>query len=127
VSIKLHVKNYEWRGPFVSRLVDEAGEEGVISAAESILLDAAPYVPYEDGDLLDSGRAGQDRDNLGRFTNGAFVSYDTPYAVKRHEHPEFQFKGSGQGKWLEHAMQRRASRIMQENLMPPLATVFRLP
>jgi len=100
---------------------------GVVKAAESILEDAAPYVPFEDGDLLQSGRAQQDRDSGGRFTNTASVSYDTPYAVKLHEHPEFNFKGSGEGKWLEHALQRRASRMIIEDIAPPLMRALALP
>lgn len=125
-GVKLHVRHYEWRGPFVLRLVDEAAGQGVVDGAYAILEEAYPYVPFEDGDLRDSGRAFQNRDSGGRFVSEAVVSYDTPYAVRLHEHPEYNFKGSGEGKWLEHAMQRRASKLLSD-IAPPLIKVFRLP
>lgn len=108
------------------KLVDEASGQGVVRAAEAILDDAYPFVPFEDGDLRDSGIAQQNRDSGGRFVAEAIVSYDTPYAVHLHEHPEYNFSGSGQGKWLEHAMQRRASKLLSD-IAPPLVKVFRLP
>jgi len=121
------VKHYEWRGPLVQKVVTEASRVGVVNAAEHVLADAYPYVPYEDGDLRDSGRAQQDRDLSGRYVAEAFVSYDTPYAVKLHEHPNYNFKGSGEGKWLEHALQRRASRMADEDMAPPLIKALAMP
>lgn len=125
-AINLHVRHYDWRGPFVLRLVDEAAGQGVVQGAEGILEEAYPYVPFEDGNLRDSGRAFQNRDSGGRFVAEAIVSYDTPYAVRLHEHPEYNFKGQGEGKWLEKAMQRRASQILAD-IAPPLIRTFALP
>jgi hypothetical protein len=39
---------------------------------------------------------------------GAAVTYDTPYAAKLHEHPEFNFQNGRKGKYLEDpALQHR--------------------
>ena len=34
----------------------------------------------------------------------ATVSYDTPYAVRLHQNPQYQFNFGRRGKWLELAM-----------------------
>jgi hypothetical protein len=54
------------------------------------------------------------------------VSYDEPYAVPLHEHPEFEFQGEGEGKWLEKAL-NHAEGSWPEQLAPPLVAVFKLP
>lgn len=119
-----------WRGALVRAVVHEAGEEGTEEWALSVLEDANTHVPFAEGDLEASGRVtkGQSRFGpTGQFgSNEFFVGYDTPYAVKLHEHPEFHFQGKGEGKWLEHAVQRGARRSEAE-LAPPLRAAFMLP
>lgn len=116
----------EWRGPLVHTLVSEASDVGVKLGAEAIFEDAQGHVPYDEGDLSDSGEVNQGRDEGGRFTSEAFVSYDTDYAVRLHEHPEYNFQGQGEGKWLEHAVQRNELRWANIAGME-LAKVFALP
>ena len=35
------------------------------------------------------------------------ISYDTPYAARLHEHPEYNFREGREGKWLENALNER--------------------
>jgi hypothetical protein len=118
-----------WEGALVRAVVHRAGEEGTEAWAKSLLKDANEHVPFLEGDLKESGRvvSGQSRSGLsGQFMgNEFFVAYDTPYAVRLHEHPEYNFRGSGEGKWLEKALQRQA-RYAEVSIAPPLRIAFML-
>lgn len=73
-------------------------------AAEALLGYSAAEVPLETGALMASGQAIHATDP----DEGAAVSYDTPYAARLHEHPEFNFQGGRKGKYLEDpAMEHR--------------------
>jgi hypothetical protein len=96
-----------WHGLLVHKLIEEAAEMGAEIAAEKTLKDANQHVPYVNAD-----------------GTTAFVSYDTPYAVRLHEHPEYNFQGKGEGKWLEKAVQRRAA-TANLDMAPPLVAVLR--
>lgn len=41
----------------------------------------------------------------------AAVFYNTPYAVRLHEHEEYNFQEGRRGKWLENALFREASTV----------------
>ena len=120
----------EWRGPLVASLVDKASRDAAESAAEEVLRIANEHVPFDTGHLMDSGGTDvqQNREAGGQFASGweSSVFYDTPYAVPLHEHPEFEFQGQGEGKWLESAV-NQADRAWPEQLAPPLVEVFKLP
>lgn len=80
---------------------------GVGLAGERLLGLSAEQVPVDEGTLMGSGSvstplASRDADPA------AVVSYDTAYAVRLHEHPEYQFQGGRKGKYLEDpAVQNR--------------------
>ena len=97
-----------------------------LRAAEAVLLDANFHVPYRFGDLMESGKVNRGRDTSGRMNAEAFVSYDTAYAVRLHENPQFNFRPPGEGKWLENAMKRRQGKVLTD-MAPPLVRVFALP
>ena len=81
-------------------IVDGAIEglvEGETLAAERLLALSAVEVPLDLSTLMGSG-------TVVPATNpedGARVVYDTPYAVKLHEHPEYRFQKGRKGKYLE--------------------------
>jgi len=99
-----------WRGAAVMAGVEHTAREAAQEFAEGVLEDANQHVPYELGNLEETGIAvsQQAHESGGRFSHGAeaIVSYDTPYAVHLHEHPEFNFQGKGEGKWLAKAIYR---------------------
>lgn len=77
---------------------------GLNLAGERLLSLSAVEVPFELGNLSDSG-ATVPAETL---EEGVAVVYDTPYAARLHEHPEFNFQNGRKGKYLEDpAMQNR--------------------
>jgi len=76
-------------------------------AANNLLEEANRMVPLDWTTLMKSGEA-----SLGDTDLIAVVSYDTPYAVRLHEHPEYNFQGGREGKWLERACNENHDRIL---------------
>lgn len=77
-------------------------------AAERLLALSAEQVPLDIGTLMGSGTVDPATDP----EEGAAVVYDTPYAARLHEHPEFNFQNGRKGKYLEDpALAHRAELI----------------
>ncbi|MCE5200842.1 MAG: hypothetical protein ABFD54_05710 [Armatimonadota bacterium] len=91
VSVKLN-----WYGDQVTNEVKQAAAEGLLLGAEYLLEEANRVVPHDQGTLQRSGEASVDEENL-----VAADSYDTPYAVRVYEHPNYKFQNGRIGKWLE--------------------------
>ena len=68
-------------------------------AAERLLALSSERVPFEWGTLDDSGAVVPATSP----EEGAAVTYNTPYAVRLHEHPEYNFQNGREGKYLENA------------------------
>lgn len=78
--------------------------EGENKAAERLLALSAERVPLDQGTLMGSGTV----ERATTPEDGAQVVYDTPYATRLHEHPEYNFQGGRQGKYVEEpALQNR--------------------
>jgi hypothetical protein len=82
--------------------------EAVEDCTEFMLDEANKGVPHDEGILQASGLASFDESNL----SGA-VSYNTPYAVRLHEHPEFRFQKGRRGKWVELAFQENQDTLQR--------------
>jgi hypothetical protein len=77
---------------------------GETLAAERLLTLSAAVAPFDIGTLVGSGQVEPATD----AEEGSAVVYDTPYAARLHEHPEFNFQGGRQGKYVEEpAVQNR--------------------
>jgi len=76
-------------------------------AANNILEEANRMVPLDTGNLMRSGDT-----SLGDTDLTATIFYDTPYATRLHEHPEYNFQGGREGKWLERALNENHDRIL---------------
>lgn len=96
-----------WEGRKVTKRVQQAAFEGLQDGAEHILDEANTIVPYREGTLMQSGAVTPDP-----VSKTVFVSYDTPYAVYLHEHPEFNFRNGREGKWLEKTMNNEARAVL---------------
>ena len=107
-----------WFGGLVTTRMRVAAADGLFDAAEHILEYANRSVPHREGTLMRSGQADIDRARL-----EASVSYDTPYAVRLHEHPEYNFRGGRRGKWLELSLQER-DHVVQDFLVARLRKAF---
>lgn len=77
---------------------------GENKAAERGLALARELVPFDNGDLSGSGTVEPAVD----AEEGAGIVFDTPYAKRLHEHPEYNFSKdsnpNAQGKYLEDAV-----------------------
>ncbi|CAN7519381.1 hypothetical protein LJR042_003554 [Microbacterium maritypicum] len=78
--------------------------DGENAAAERLLALSAAEVPFDLGTLAESGTV----DPATSPEEGAAVVYDTPYAARHHEHPEYNFQNGRKGKYVEDpAMEHR--------------------
>lgn len=93
-----------WHGDRVNRKVEQVGADAIADAAEFLLEEANRSVPIEEGTLQRSGFA--DAEGL-----AATVSYDTPYAARLHENPQYSFQHGRRGKWLQLTWDEQAARV----------------
>jgi hypothetical protein len=98
----------KWHGDEIVKKIKSVENQALFEAAEYVLETANRTVPHQDGDLERSGKTSVDE--KGRQ---AAVSYDTPYARRLHEHPEYNFQGKGRGKWLELTMTEEKRKVRQ--------------
>ncbi|MCK9461591.1 MAG: HK97 gp10 family phage protein [Proteobacteria bacterium] len=83
------------------------GVKGALDdCGDDLLSESSKEVPFEKGTLSGSGRSSE----VGIKGNEmkVEVSYNTPYAARLHEHPEYKFKKSRKGKYLEDPLKRRS-------------------
>ena len=79
-----------------SKAVGEAGDE--------LLRLSTMEVPHDTGTLQNSG-------NVAKKKLEAVISYNTPYAVRVHEHPEYRFQKGRKGKYLEDPLKNNVSKF----------------
>lgn len=77
--------------------IDADLTRGINLAAERLLALSAERAPLDVGTLVGSGHV----EPATTPEDGAAVVYDTPYAARLHEHPEYRFQNGRQGKYLE--------------------------
>lgn len=111
--------NMNWSGDKVKALVHDQAVDAVFSAAELVLAEAGRKVPHDEGTLERSGETSIDTEKL-----IANVSYDTPYAARLHEHPEYAFQRGRTGKWLENAVNDNGDKVLAE-MAAKLREVFK--
>ena len=94
MSVKARVEiHVEWKGPQIQKHMRAAAARGLSLACEELLRRSNERVPHDVGFLEDSGDTHVDERTL-----TGYVFYDTPYAVRLHEHPEYNFQGGREGK-----------------------------
>jgi len=99
----LRIKAVRWEGKLATDAARKAAMTAIRQCARDLLGEANDKCPHNEGTLMRSGVWSTDEGTL----EGA-VSYDTPYAVRLHEHPEYNFQQGKEGKWLENAANRRS-------------------
>jgi hypothetical protein len=87
------------RGGFSSASADVGQRiaEGETLAAHRLMALSTEQAPLDLGTLIGSAAVTPATDP----EEGAAVSYDTPYAARHHEHPEYNFQNGRKGKYLE--------------------------
>lgn len=97
-----------WRGAEYSALLAKAGALGLSQAAEYLRSKTLPRTPKRDGDLRGSAQV----INATIFNLEAWVTFDTPYAVRQHEELDY-FHPVGEAKFLERTLQDEAKTIQR--------------
>ena len=97
---------FKWFGKSVSKNTRKKAIKANQRVGEALLTEANKTVPHDEGTLEQSGDVTTDEKSI-----TTYISYDTPYAVKLHESPEYNFRGSGRGKWLEHTIKEMSDKI----------------
>jgi len=96
----------DWQGDIVEDRSRKATVEALFEASEVLLEESDRDVPIDKGDLQISGQTSFDEEKL-----QSAVSYDTPYAVRLHENPQYNFQHGRKGKWLEDALKNFSGRF----------------
>ncbi len=106
-----------WQGYKAKMALERGGKEGLNEALEYMLDEMNKIVPHDEGTLMRSGTIKQ------KGLKGA-IGYNTPYAIRLHEHPEYNFRGGREGKWVakiikdkriqKRALEHIAKRIRQK-------------
>lgn len=86
--------NTNFKSKEAKNKVELGGKRAMAIVGEYLLEESIKTVPFRDGILEASGTASTDGKTV-------CVSFNTPYARRLHEHPEYNFRGKGRGKWLE--------------------------
>lgn len=73
-------------------------KERLVQGADELLRKANAEVPLDKSTLLKSGGVDTDRVESSLEVD---VGFSTPYAIRLHEHPEYNFKNGRKGKYLE--------------------------
>lgn len=81
----------------LSRKMLELQMRGLKVIADELLRLSQLEVPFRQGHLLQSGNTEPEMDYY-------IVGYNTHYAARLHEHPEYNFRNGRKGKYLEDPM-----------------------
>lgn len=96
----------KWKN--MSPKIRTATREAMVDALEYLLDESNKLVPHDEGVLQSTGSYQIDSDGA-----KGVVFYNTPYAVRLHEHPEYKFQKGRQGKWLSTTFQIKGPRAYQ--------------
>jgi hypothetical protein len=96
-----------WWGDKYIGVTREKGVEAVARGASYILEQSDKTVPYREGVLASTGHVDVDPSSI-----AAFVSYDTPYAVKQHEDRTLRHSHGRTAKYLQNAMEWSAKTVL---------------
>lgn len=99
-----------WNGRNISASLQAAALRALKDAAEHVLTESNKIAPLDEGDLTRSGNVDS---GLESGTPTAVVYYDTPYAAKVHEHPEYNFQNGREGKYLEKTLENEREAILR--------------
>ena len=86
----------KWYGKKVTSTMRKAAVQGLDEGINFLRDEMDKIVPHDEGTLERSGDTKVNKSNL-----KAATGYDTPYAIRLHEHPEYNFQNGREGKWVE--------------------------
>ena len=99
-------KEIRWYGADVKAKQKATAIRALNDSLEYIMGESNKIIPHDEGTLQRSGQIDVDKSEL-----KGTVSYDTPYARRMHEHPEYRFQKGREGKFLEKVIFRDKQKI----------------
>lgn len=102
-------------GKFLNR-VQDTQIKALGNIADELLRLSQLEVPFKTGHLMQTGNTERDNDEY-------LVGYNTPYAARVHEHPEFRFGNGRKGKYLEDPMKKNLS-VFRDHFNQAMGAVF---
>ena len=99
-----------WHGSKITRENRDRARLAILMAVEELLTRANVHVPHDEGNLESTGEA-----SVATYDLIGAVSYDTPYAVRLYEHPEYKFQEAPtrHGKWLEETFNDSGEEVLK--------------
>ena len=108
--MKMKGMSVKWYASDLTKEMRKEGKKALLEVAEDVLGDANKDVPHDEGTLMRSGETSADETPKGI---GANVSYDTPYARRLHENPQYRFNKGRKGKWLEDVINKNRQKYIR--------------
>lgn len=103
MSVKIDATSLEKGVQKALSAIDKAALRGINDVASEILRLGTFEVPHDKGILQGSGHVEP------RSNNTVIVGYNTVYAARLHEHPEYRFQKGRKGKYLEDPIKNNLS------------------
>ena len=97
---------FDWHGDDAEDKIKDNVMKALRMSAEFLLTETIKTTPKDEGLLIQSGKVSHDDSRV-----EAVVSFDTPYAIRLHEHPEYNFQNGRRGKYLERTLNEQRQNI----------------
>jgi len=94
MKIVWDTKDFDIKSAKATPAMIQVASKAVGEAGDELLRLSALEVPHDTGHLQGTGKVSKKKLE-------AAISYNTPYAVRLHEHPEFKFQKGRKAKYLE--------------------------
>lgn len=96
----------KWKGVHIAEAVEKEIGRALYKGASHILNEANKIAPKDEGTLIQTSNVDVDVE-----AGTASAYYVQKYAPRLHEHPEYNFQGGRQGKFLETPMLAEGGRV----------------
>lgn len=98
----------EWHGEQAKALVKQAAIEALLDCGDDLKGKSQDEAPVDLGDLKGNCNVSDPEESSGDIT--VTVGYSLPYALRQHEHTEYNHPKGGKAKYLEDPYKRNVSR-----------------
>lgn len=109
MAVKLSVDDSSWRtgSRMAKTKVERATERGLRDVGDDLLRLSQLEVPLDIGTLMGSGNVEPKSKDL------VEVGYNTKYAARLHEHPEYKFQKNRKGKYLTDPLVKNRQKFLR--------------
>lgn len=105
-TVTLDISEVEKKLGELAKQSEQIAKIAANDAATEILRISQIIVPHNIGTLQNSGHVETESDGY------AILGYNTVYAARLHEHPEYRFRNGRQGKYLENPIKENTAEIL---------------